>query len=116
MDDRSIDKLTKIFLDRFERISDDLWDGLEPKQRRNSFERRLDESWAEFLNGLDCIVLHESDIMDDFLAIANRSVQGRVCIHDEPSDQYVLVPLELAGKALILGGLPESWFPEEVAS
>lgn len=116
IDDRSVDKLTEIFSDRFERIRSDLWDRLKPKDYSGSFERKLDESWADYLNGLDCTYLDKSDILNDFQAIANRSVQGRVCIYDEESDEYILVPIGLAKKALVLGGLPDQWFPEEAAS
>lgn len=117
IDDRSVDKLTKIFSDRFERIRSDLWDRLKPKKDHDeSFARAVTEAWADYVNGLDCIFLDKSDILYDFRDIANRSVQGRVCIHDEEADEYILVPLGLAKKALILGGLPDQWFPEEAAS
>lgn len=117
IDGRSVDKLTEIFSDRFEKVRSDLWDRLKPKKDYDeSFVRSLTEAWADYVNGLNCIFLDKSDILDDFQTIANRSVQGRVCIIDEEADEYILVPLELAKKALILGGLPDSWFPEEVAS
>lgn len=114
IDDRSVDKLTEIFSDRFESIRSDLWDDDHLPDRQ--FERKLEEAWADYLNGLGCTYLDKSDILNDFQAIANRSVQGRVCIYDEESDEYILVPIGLAKKALVLGGLPDQWFPEEAAS
>jgi hypothetical protein len=116
MDDRSIKKLSTLFEDRYESLRSDLWDRLNPKDHSDLFERAVEEAWAERLNGLDCAVLDHSDILEDFQDIVNKSAQGRVCFYSEDSQGFILVPLELAKKALVLGGLPDSWFPEEATS
>lgn len=115
MKDEEIEKLNLLFGDRYESLRSEMWNRLKPKDHSGPFNRKLEEAWADCLNGLDCTVLDPSDILEDFRDIANKSVQGRVCLGPWENDEYILVPLELAKKALILGGLPDQWFPEEAA-
>ena len=72
----------------------------------------LQSAWYNYLNGLDCTVIDKDDILEDFESIVNSSAQGRVCVYDKNYKDYILVPMELARKAVVLGGLPDSWFPE----
>ena len=77
----------------------------------------LESVWVEYLNGIDCLSLGVVDIqpIED---LVNQTAQGRVCVRScfvpfpsRPLD-YIFIPRELAEKALVLGGLPDSWFPE----
>ena len=85
----------------------DLWRRLEPVTTSG-----LESAWYNYLNGLDCTVIDKDDILEDFESIVNSSAQGRVCVYDKNYKNYILVPKELARKAVVLGGLPDSWFPE----
>jgi hypothetical protein len=74
--------------------------------------------FSEYLNRLDCTVIDEDDVRQDFEDIVNYSVQGKVCItcEDPNARVYILMPKELAQKALVFGCLPDSWSPETAAS
>jgi len=109
-----LDNIKKMFSDRHSSLVDSLWTSLAPGDWSNSFQRKVDEAWAEYLNGLDCTVLGEQEILEDLENIVNHSAQGRICISLE--EEYILVPNELAEKALVLGGLPDSWFPEKATT
>lgn len=111
-------RLKEILEARLEEIAGKLWEDLRPADFDHKFSIRLDEAWAEYLNGIDCIILEEDDIRDDFESIFNESSQGRVCVtidhptQDADNKQYILMSRELAEKSMVLDGLPESWFPE----
>lgn len=107
----NLSKIKDILSLRYEKIRSDLWDRLKPKDHDRNFEKELDAAWAEYLNGIDCEVLDPDDIVDEFEDLFNYSSKIRICIGFE--DSFVLIPNQLAEKALILGGLPDSWFPEE---
>jgi hypothetical protein len=102
-----VNKLAELFSARHK----DLWTKLAPTGRA-----AFQIAWAEYLNGLDCTVIDKDDILDDFESIVNSSAQGRVCVYDKNYKDYILVPMELARKAVVLGGLPDSWFPEGSSS
>lgn len=104
-----VNKLAEMFEYRHSKLQSDLFDRLGIK---GYTEVVVDEYWAEYLNGLDCTVIDRDDILEDFESIVNSSAQGRVCVYDKNYKDYILVPKELAMKALVLGGLPDSWFPE----
>ena len=110
-------KLVEIFSEKFHMMENELWKqmpaGQDPADlpELGAFERELDEVWTEYLNGIDCTVITRADIRDDFEGVIH-SAQGKVCVASSKRSQYILVPKELAEKALILGGLPERWFPE----
>ena len=118
-----LDKIRKMFADRYGSLVGSIWSGIGPSE---PFQRKVDEEWAEYLNGLDCTVLGEQEILDDFKNIVNHSAQGRICISLEEETKtfgggslqhgwYILVPKDLAEKALVLGALPDSWFPEKTS-
>lgn len=72
-----------------------------------------DEAWTSFLNGHDCNVIVEEDILDDLPHFLNHQIRKRdvVCINDPHSGEsgmqsYILVPRDLAEKAVVLGHLP----------
>lgn len=115
-------KLAEIFSEKFHMMATELW----REMRHLAFEEKFDEIWTEYLNGIDCTVITRDDIRDDFEGVIH-SAQGKVCVAVNPKipslsertvyildrrTPYILVPVELADKALILGGLPERWFPE----
>jgi hypothetical protein len=102
-----VNKLAELFFAKHA----DLWIRLAPTGRA-----AFQIVWAEYLDGLDCTVIDKDDILDDFESIINSSAQGRVCVYDKNYRDYILVPKELARKALVLGGLPDSWFPEVSSS
>mgnify|MGYP006266901263 CR=1 FL=1 len=106
-------KLAEIFSDKFHMMANCLWEKMRPKDWAGAFEQALDEVWTEYLNGIDCTVITRDDIRDDFEGVIH-SAQGMVCVANAGDErtQYILVPKELAEKALVLGGLPERWFPE----
>jgi hypothetical protein len=104
---KAVNKLAELFFARHA----DLWIRLSPVTTGG-----LQSAWAEYLNGLDCTVIDRDDILEDFESIVNSSAQGRVCVYDKTYKDYILVPKELAMKALVLGGLPDSWFPEGSSS
>lgn len=109
-----VERLKKIIDAKHTELVNKLWDEVKPVNWTPSFEAVLDSRWCEYLNGLDCTVVTEDDILEDFESIVNYSAQGRVCVSmdDEGGKLHILVPKGLAEKALVLGGLPESWFPE----
>jgi hypothetical protein len=102
-----VNKLAELFSARHA----DLWRRLEPSMNAGSLVR-MQYAWYNYLNGLDCTVIDKDDILEDFESIVNSSAQGRVCVYDKNYKDYILVPKELARKAVVLGGLPDSWFPE----
>jgi len=83
----------------------------------------LDALWAEYLNGIDCEVVDQDDIVEDFENLFNFSSRTRVCIsmsrinNKRPGvffqDTYVLIPKQLAEKVLVLGWFPDKWSPAE---
>lgn len=108
-------KIRVMLEERQAKITSDLWDRLKPKDWAGDFENSLDEAWAAYLNGINCTALTEDEIKEDFEDIVNYSAPGRVCISmDDDETPYILFPVELAEIALALGGLPDSWFPENV--
>lgn len=106
----NVTKLREIFAQKYLTLQSSLWDEMRPKDWTDRFQRRLDETWTEYLNSLDCTIVSKEEIVEDFEDIINHSAQGRVCVHDD--EDYILVPRELAEKALVLGGLPGEWCPE----
>lgn len=102
---------------RYEIIRDKIWHETQPPEYNQKFQATIDEAWASYLNGIDCIALADTDIRDDFADIINYSAQGRVCIDMEDEDTpYILMPMELAQKVVVLGSLPDTWCPEKSAS
>lgn len=72
-----------------------------------------DEAWTCFLNGHDCNVILEEDVVDNLPHFVNYDMKIRdcVCINDPHSgdsgvQSYILVPRELAEKTVVLGRLP----------
>lgn len=108
------DRLREILDLKHTEILNQLWERLKPIHWTPGFESRLEEEWTEYLNGLDCTVVEDDELLEDLETIINFSAQGRVCVSmdNEGGKLHILVPRELAEKALVLGGLPESWFPE----
>lgn len=114
----------KSFLEiRLEKIRSELWDKLKPIEHDREFDKALNARWVEYLNGIDCLLLDQDDIVEDFENLFNISAQLRICIpwtfRSPPSaknyvdgDIYVLMSKELAEKALVLGWLPDNWFSE----
>lgn len=96
---RSIQKLTQIFEDKYEEISEKSED--------------LDEDWICFLNSHDCTVVNMEDIIDDFAHLVNYDsrIGNSVCITDihglnSGVSSFIFIPKELAEKVLVLGDLP----------
>lgn len=107
-----IDRLRRILDDKHTELTERLWERLRPVDWTPKFETQLDSEWIEYLNGLDCTVLDHEEILEDFEGIVNHSAQGRVCVStmDEGNEIHILMPVEVAERALALGGLPP--FPE----
>lgn len=103
----NINKIADLLQERFDKIKS-LFNPAE-----YNFERVVDMAWVEYLNGIDCEVVDQEDIVEDFENLFNHSAKSRVCIPSSFYDTYVLMPKELAEKALILGGLPDTWFSSE---
>ena len=72
-------KLLDLLDERFEKIRSQLWDTLKPKDHDSDFDRALDALWAEYLNGIDCEVVDQDDIVEDFENLFNFSSRTRVC-------------------------------------
>ena len=81
--------------------------------------------WVDFLNEIDCRVIEKDEILEDFPRIFNCA-QNLVCIGNPLGERrlwtgvgarldfepyFILVSKELAERALVLGGLPETWPP-----
>jgi hypothetical protein len=84
----------------------------------NLSNSELESVWIEYLNGIDCISVEVEQVVEELLDFMNHTAQGRVCVRScfvpfpsRPLD-YIFMPRELAERALVLGGLPDSWFPE----
>lgn len=106
-------KIRRILYDKHAELTERLWERLRPVDwTSKKFEAQLDSEWIEYLNGLDCTVLDHEEILEDFEGIVNHSAQGRVCVSmmDEGNKIHILMPMEVAERALALGGLPP--FPE----
>lgn len=106
------EKIRQILDDKHTELTERLWERLNPVHWTPKFEAELDSAWIEYLNGLDCTVLDHEEILEDFEGIVNHSAQGRVCVSmmDEGNKIHILMPMEVAERALALGGLPP--FPE----
>lgn len=112
-----VSKISKLLEEKWDNISFDLWERENPKDWSSSFQDRLDEKWTEYLNAIDCIVLTREDIREDLESIINQSSRGRCCIETHFSlSPYILMPIELAKKILVLNHLPDAWFPEDIVS
>lgn len=115
-------KIRDLLEDRFEKIRSDLWDKLKPKDHDRNFDKELDLAWVAYLNRVDCEVVDQEDIVEEFENLFNNSAKTRICVNlaeietRRPGmyfqDTWVLIPKKLAEKAIILGGLPDEWTPE----
>lgn len=108
-----IQKIRDMLKERMEKIKNDLGGkagplGLFPGHSLAS--RSFEQTWLGYLNGIDCEVLDEDEARDEFEDLFNHSAQTRICVSFFYS--YILVPKELAEKALALGGLPDHFCPE----
>ena len=110
-----IGEIKDLLLARYEGIKNRVWhenESLTPFNNQQ-LQEKVDEAWASYINGIDCVVLSFSEIRDDFQDIINYSSQGRVCIDmDDDNTPYILMPKELAQKIVVLGSLPDHWSPE----
>lgn len=106
----NIEKLTGFFSSKYVSIVDKIWNERKPPDWTEAFESEVEESWVEYLNGLDCIVIDRYEILEDFEDIFNYSSRGRYCI--TLNKNYILVPFSIAERAFALGFLPESLCPE----
>lgn len=111
-------KIKDILSLRYEKIRSDLWDRLKPKDHNGDFDRSLEAVWVEYLNGIDCEVVHPDDILEEFENLFNYSSKTRICVLLDDllfgeETYYILMPKQLAEKALVLDGLPDFWSPEE---
>jgi hypothetical protein len=118
-----IQKISKILEDKHDLIAKSLWEELDKANHGGeniypTFNTRFEELWVEFLNRIDCTIITHEDIREDFEGIINYSSRGKVCVptHFANNCPYVLMHEELAEKILILGGVPDSWFPESILS
>ena len=110
------EKLRCILDDKHTELTERLWERLRPVDWTSKFEAQLDSEWIEYLNGLDCTVLDHEEILEDFEGIVNHSAQGRVCVSmiahfrvgdkEEGNKIHILIQMEVAERALALGGLP----------
>lgn len=73
----------------------------------------IDEEWLIFLNGQDCSVILSEEIVENFAHLVNfdSRLKDSVCIEDPHAadagiSSFILVPNELAEKAIVLGALP----------
>lgn len=84
------------------------------KIRSRALPGNLINLWGEYLAGIDCEVLNEDEAREEFESLFNYSARTRICVSFSHtySHTYILVPKELAEKALVLGGLPDEWSPE----
>jgi hypothetical protein len=105
-----LDKIRSFLEDRHKRTSSELWERLRPNERDAAFEHALEAAWAEYLNAIDCQVLYDDDVLEDFEHLFNNLSETSFCVL--MNGLYLLVPKKLAEKALILGGLPDFWSPD----
>ena len=118
----NVGKIKDLLDERFEKIRSELWDTIKPKDHDRDFDKALDHAWAEYLNGVDCEVVDQDDIVEEFENLFNHSSKTRVCVSLNEingkrfgafySDSYVLIPTQLAEKVLVLGWFPDKWSPE----
>lgn len=73
----------------------------------------IDEEWLIFLNDQDCSVILSEEIVENFAHLVNfdSRLKDSVCIEDPHAadagiSSFILVPNELAEKAIVLGALP----------
>lgn len=121
-DKMNTNKIKSLLDERFEKIRSELWDKLKPRDHDSEFDKALDVAWVSYLNRIDCEVVDQDDIVEEFENLFNYSSRTRICVNladiysKRPGiffqDTYVLVPKQLAEKAIILGGLPDEWSPE----
>lgn len=111
-------KISKILEEKHNLMAASLWEEMKPKDWSGAFEDKFDESWTEFLNNIDCTIITHEDIRNDLEGIINYSSRGKVCVPTRFANDcpYVLMHEELAEKILVLGGVPDSWFPESILS
>lgn len=65
--------------------------------------------WTCYMNSLDCLVIDKDDLLENFDEMVNfgNAVKTSVCVKDPCyKGCYVLVPKDVAEKAVVLGGLP----------
>lgn len=107
-----INRLQNIFNLKFEDIKSELF-GLEtnnPKYKNNRiFTLKIEETWLGYLNdrGLDVISLNE--VTCEFANLVNYSsgLKESVCVQDPfTQENFILIPLIIAERILVLGGLP----------
>ena len=64
--------------------------------------------WCVYMNSLDCLMIEREDLLENFDDMVNfgSAVKERICLWDPCSiGDYILVPWDLAEKALVLGAL-----------
>jgi len=64
--------------------------------------------WSVYMNFLDCLMIEREDLLENFDDMVNfgSAVKERICLKDPClRGDYILVPWELAEKALVLGVL-----------
>jgi len=73
----------------------------------DEFHGDPDEIWTVFLNRLDCLIVDEDDLVESFPDMVNfgAAVKTHVCLNNPSGFGFLLVPPELAEKALVMGGL-----------
>lgn len=96
------DKLHKIFDTKRLLLRKNKWESRDWEEYH--FEVEFKQEWEAYLKGLDCELVPERNLSQEWNAGKGRNT---LCVENpEHKREWILVPTEIAEKALVLGFLP----------
>lgn len=105
---------TRKNVERLQSLFDDAWDRIVAGERSvgvscgPDYKPNDEEFWTLYMNSLDCLILDEEDLLENFDEMVNfgSSVRERVCLKNPCNTEgFILVDKGLAEKILVLGAL-----------
>lgn len=105
---------TKTSVECLQNLFDEAWDRIVAGKRPSGVfcdpdcKINDDEFWTLYMNSLDCLLIDEEDLLENFDEMVNfgYSVRESVCLKNPCNKEgFILVDKELAERILVLGTL-----------